>query len=180
MPLDVLHSQVDNIRAEAASTLASHSRQIDSVESDPHMNDEGKAAHKQQINEAAKASMTRLRQKENEAINMKVRDLEKVLDSKVGTTASDIIAFRDAQDRAERFDSHEDALKALERAIRTDDTVLAHAIFRRGIEANWRPVLAAFGNAYPDKQDLVGELAYLREAQTNTLARNMNYMWINR
>ena len=179
MPLDVLNSQVDTIRAEAARTQHTYSEQAKSVDSDSSLSNEGKAVQKRQINEAAKASLSRLRQKETEAINMKVRDLERVLDSKVGSTASDIIAFRDAQDRAERFENPEDATKALKRAIRTDDKVLAHAIFRRGIESNWRSVLAAFGNAYPDKQDLVGELAYLREAQTNTFGRGMHYMWLN-
>ena len=179
MPLDILNSQVDSIRSEAASALDSHSRQIKAIETDVSLSAEGKTERKRAVNESAKESMRRLRQKENDAINMKVRDLERVLDSKVGNTASDIIAFRDAQDRAERFENADDAVKALERAIRTDDTVLAHAIFRRGIDSNWRSVLASFGNSYPDKKDLVGELAYLREAQTNTFGRGMHYMWMN-
>jgi hypothetical protein len=180
MSLDTLNSQVDALRAEAASTLSAYSSQINAVESDSNLSTEGKTTQKRQINENAKAAMSALRAKETAAIDMKVRDIEKVLDSKVGSTASDIIAFRDAQDRAERFENGDDATKALERAIRTDDTVLAHAIFRRGIESNWRSVLGAFGKAYPDKQDLVAELAYLREAQTNTFGRGMHYMWMNR
>jgi hypothetical protein len=180
MSLDILTTQVDNLRAEAGRTLSAYAGQANAIEADSDLSPEGKTKQKQQINENAKAAMAALRQKESAAIDMKVRDIEKVLDSKVGSTASDIIAFRDAQDRAERFENGEDATKALERAIRTDDTVLAHAIFRRGIESNWRSVLAAFGKAYPDKQDLVGELAYLREAQTNTFARNMHYLWMNR
>ena len=178
MTVEILSSQVDSIRAEAARTSASYTSQARSIDADTSLSAEGKAAAKVEVNAAAKEQLRALRQKENDAINMKVRDLEKQLDSKMGSTASDIIAFRDAQDRAERFEKPEDAVRALERAIRTDDTALAHAIFRRGIESGWRDVIATFGNEYPDKKPIVGDLAYLREAQTNTLGRGMNYMWI--
>jgi hypothetical protein len=179
MTLDTLHTQIDSIRAEAASAQRTYGSQVQNVNSDTSLSAEGKAAQKQQISANAKAALSALRAKETAAIDMKVRDIEKVLDSKVGSTATDIIAFRDAQDRAERFENPEDATKALERALRTEDRVLAHAIFRRGIESNWRPVIAAFGNANPDKKDVVTELAYLRDAQNNTLGRAMHYMWMN-
>jgi len=177
--LDSLDAQVDTLRQEAATSSANFAREAKTITSNSNLSDEGKAAAKAEVNKQAKDHLRSLSRKETEAINMKVRDLERQLDAKAGSTASDIIAFRDAQDRAERFDQSEDAVKALERALRTEDNVLAHAIFRRGMEANWRDVLATFGNAYPEKKSIVSELTYLREAQRNTLARGMSYMWVN-
>lgn len=179
MSLDTLNTQVDGLRDEAKSTASAYSQQARNIDRDPNLSPEGKTAAKAEVNTAARESLRTLSRKETEAINMKVRDLEKQLDSKMGSTATDMIAFRDAQDRAEKFDNPDDAKRVLERAIRSEDTSLAHAIFRRAIDANWRDVIATFGSEYPDKKDIVGELAYLKDAQKSTLARGMHYMWMN-
>lgn len=180
MSLDTLNATVDSIREDAAATQKSYGQQVTEIQNDPHLSVEGRQAKLADVNAAAKDSLSALRSKESEAIDVKVRDIEKQIDAKAGWGAADIIAFRDAQDRAERLENADDALRVLERAIRTEDTVLAHAIFRRGIDAGYTNVITAFGDAYPDKKDIVGELAYLKEAQKNTFVRGMHYMWMNR
>lgn len=177
MSLDTLTAQVAGFRDEAKRAGDQYGRQAKNIDQDPNLSAEGKKAAKTEVNTAARESLKALARKEADAVDMKVRDIEKIIDSKMGNTATDIIAFRDAQDRAEKFDNADDAHRVLERAIRSEDTALAHAIFRRGIEAGWRNVVDTFGNEYPDKRDIVGDLAYLKEAQRSTLARNMNYMW---
>lgn len=178
MSLDYLNTQVDGYRAEADRVQSHWGKTVKEIDSDASLSAEGKKNEKAQWAESTRTKLKELRGKEEAAIDMKIRDLERQLDSKVGSTASDIIAFRDAQDRAERLDDKEEALRVLSRAIRNDDTTLAHAVFRRGLDANWREVTAMFGNEYPDKKTTVGDLAYLKAAKGNSFARSMPYMFM--
>ncbi len=179
MSVDALETQVKGFREEAKQVGSRFGQEAKAIDQNANLSDEGKKAAKAEVNSAARDSLRALSQKESDAINMKVRDLEKAIDSKMGNTATDIIAFRDAQDRAEKFDSPDEATRVLERAIRSEDTVLAHAIFRRAIDSDWRKVIDMFGNEYPDKKDIVNDLSYLKEAQRNTMGRTMQYAWFN-
>ncbi|MDQ1130244.1 hypothetical protein [Microbacterium sp. SORGH_AS_0888] len=49
----------------------------------------------------------------------------------------DIIAIRDAHDRAERITTSAEAERILERALRTNDTSLAYAVLHQAAERSW-------------------------------------------
>ncbi|KEP72893.1 hypothetical protein HR12_23490 [Microbacterium sp. SUBG005] len=63
----------------------------------------------------------------------------------------------------------------LKRALRNNDTSLAHAVFRRAIDAGWTTVTDAFIAEKPELSDVVRDLHNLKEIKQNSLVRTMNY-----
>ncbi|QHF19835.1 hypothetical protein GTU71_02480 [Rathayibacter sp. VKM Ac-2762] len=162
MALALLDSQVEGLRAKAASIQRSLGSRRSEIDRDGALSDQGKQEQKQQLSAVAKEQLTTLREQEKALVKGKIRELERDLDSMVGNTGSDVIAFRDAQDRAGRLEDQDHAKRILAQAMRNNDKSLASAIFRTGLEKNWYEVRDLFIEEHPMAATTVAELGQLQ------------------
>ena len=167
--------RLDAIRAEVASTQDRYRANADAVNANSNLSAEGKQAEIAQWRDLTKAKLDDLRRQEHQIVEEAITAREKLIDSKIGTSASDLIAFRDAQDRAERLDNDNEAQRVLERALRNDDTSLAGAVFRQALEKGWRTTIATLTTAKPELGDAVNDLTILSKFRSNTMRRAMAY-----
>ncbi|MDN4595906.1 hypothetical protein [Leifsonia virtsii] len=177
MSLDALDAQIDGLRADAKQIQAAAGRRAAEINNDTTLSDEGKRqAHEQRLaiaQERAKA----LRDKEIALVKDHIKSLETKLDAKVGYGTADLIAFRDAQERSERIEGAEQASRTMGLALRSNDRTLAHALFRRALEAGWTDAVRQFEQEYPESATAAREIEklqhFLHEAG---LARAVSYM----
>lgn len=175
MSLTYLDTQLDELRAEAKQLNDRFARTRAEIERDPNLSAEGKKIEIDQWRESTKASLNGLRDRELKLVDDKIGELERQLDAKVGHTSSDLIAFRDAQDRAEKLNNPEDAERVLARAIRTDDKSLAHAVFRRALDSRWGTVIKQFEQANPQLATVANDLNTLEQFRAPSIQRAMIY-----
>lgn len=176
MSLEVLESEITSLRAKAEQIRGAYTADARNIDQDTSLSDIGKRDAKTEVKEFHKTQTSTLRAREEELINTKIRLLEQSIEaSGNGVNTSDIIAFRDAHDRADRLENAQEALPALHRALRNQDTSLAHAIFRRAIEANWRSVTDAFTAEKPELKDVVRDLRDAHAFKENSFGRTMAY-----
>ena len=167
--------QLDAVRAEARSSYDSYYRAVESIKGDRSLSDEGKSEQIARWHSSTEAKVAGLRERELSIVNDAITAREKQIDAKMGNTSSDLIAFRDAQDRAERIDSADDAQRIIERALRTNDASLAGAVFRRSLEAGWKAPVDALKHAKPEVSEAVADLALFTRFRDNTLGRAAAY-----
>ncbi|WJL95881.1 hypothetical protein QSU92_01245 [Microbacterium sp. ET2] len=175
MSLDALEKQLDEIRDRAEREKNSHWGRIKQIDADAELSDEGKKAQRDRFAESARERLRALRAEEEARVDAKISELERRLDGATGTSSTDVIAFRDAQDRAERLDDADDAKRMLDRALRSNDKSLAFAIFRRALDANWRGLVADFTTAQPQVAGVAQDLEVLYRHRANTMARTLVY-----
>jgi len=175
MSIAQVDSQLDAIRAEAKQVQESHSRTIKEINGDRSLSDEGKQTETAQWKAATKERIDALRNKELAVVDAAIVDRERLIDSKMGNTASDIIAFRDAQDRADRIENADEAQRVLERALRTSDASLAGAVFRRSLSAGWKAPVETLTTARPELAEAVKDLRTFADFRDNKMARTLFY-----
>ncbi|MBN6192078.1 hypothetical protein JQN58_34920 [Aneurinibacillus sp. BA2021] len=169
-------TRIKALRDSNKAASSEHGRAIQNINSDPALSDQGK---KERIDELErdrdvqrKASIAA----EKEIIKNKISEIERRLDGYVGYTSDNIMAFRDAQDRAENISDAEKAATVMARALRTNDRTLAHAVFRRAVENRWEEARRAFANENPTVAQLVGDIQKLNALHENSFNRAVAYM----
>jgi len=177
MTLDALDAELDGLRAQAANIQRNVGHQRDAIQADPNLTEEGKKNAIVDVTAQAKTSATALRERELALIKGQIRTLETKLDGKVGYGTSDLIAFRDAQDRAERIDSKEAADRLMGLALRNNDRTLAHALFRKSMENGWTSVAGQFAAENPDAATAAKEIEILNHSlNEGGFQRALSYM----
>lgn len=168
--------QIKELRDSNNNANREHARVIDAINHDPSLSDHGK---KERI-DALEADRTTQRRssmdQEKQIIMNKIGELERRLDGFVGWSSENIMAFRDAQDRAENIDDPEKAATVMARAIRTRDTTLAHALYRRAVDQRWEDASRAFAADNPTVAQLVHDVKKLQELHDNSFRRAVSYM----
>ncbi|OBA60920.1 hypothetical protein A5647_12525 [Mycobacterium sp. 1100029.7] len=112
------------------------------------------------------AKLSDLRKKEKELITAKRQSLEKSLFGLSSVTSSDpgqIIAYRDAQDRAARLTQADEAGEVFAAAIRSEDKTLAAAILGRALEAGWSSIVAEYVKQNPSAKQQLDDLAKIHD-----------------
>lgn len=180
MSLESFETKVQSLRLKAENLTASYKSAVRSIDSDPNLSEAGRAAEREEMRATTRARLAELRADEEQLIEQNISERMVRIESRSGSTSTDIIAFRDAQDRADRVEKQADALPLIDRALRQKDTSLAHAIFRRGLESNWRQVTDRFTQDHPDLADAVRELRTLVTRKENTFDRTAAYAWLVR
>jgi len=175
MSIKYVDGQIDLIRAQASSVQVAHGRSIAAINSDPTLSPEGKRVQLAENGERVKAQLQDLKAKEMQLVDDEILRLERMLDAKAGSTSSDIIAFRDAQDRAERISDSDEATRILSRADRTGDMALAHAVFRRAIDSGWKSTVQAFAQANPDLAEAANDLTTWKRFREPDMNRALAY-----
>lgn len=180
MSLDYFKSEIEGLRAQGAALQKEHSTHVRNIDRDPNLSDAGKASARNDALASYKPRASALRAKEEALITSKINDLQRQLESRAGLTSTDIIAFRDAQDRADRVTDASEALTMIQRAMRQGDTSLAHALFRRANEARWGDVMKAFLAENPTLDSVIRQLDWVTEFEQNKFPRTMAYAILSR
>jgi hypothetical protein len=175
MALGYLATEIAAVREKARSYQDGYNSSINQINADATLSDEGKRIALDEERDRAKATMRAFRDSEEALIAEALLIRNRTLDDQVGYSSSDLIAFRDAQDRAERLEGAEEALRVMERALRTSDRSLAHAIFRRSIDARWSAVQAAFLEVNPGLADIASDLQGLDNYNQQSFQRTAFY-----
>lgn len=177
MSITLVDGQLDAVRAEAASAQSQFTATVSTIESDTKLSEQGKSEEIAQWREATKSTLDKLREKEHSILDGAILDREKQIDAKMGNTASDLIAFRDAQDRAERIESADEALRIIERAVRTNDSSLAGAVLRRSLSSGWATPVEMLTKAKPELADAVNDLKLFTRFRDDTFSRAVAYVF---
>ncbi|TDW50459.1 hypothetical protein EDF52_10320 [Curtobacterium sp. PhB42] len=177
MSLDALETQIESIREQAHSVQGSTAQRTREIEADINWSAEGKRQAIDDQRAVAGERLKELRDKELTLIKGHLRSLETKLDAKVGSGATDIIAFRDAQERAERIDDADTAARSIAQALRNNDKTLAHAVFRKSIQHGWTGAVNEFTAENPDSAEAARDISRLEEnLRSGGFVRAAHYM----
>jgi len=168
--------QIKALRDKAAGSSREHSRAVDEINNDPALSDQGKKERIADLETGRSANRKAWIAQEKEIITNKITALERRLDGYVGYSESNIIAFRDAQDRAEAVGDGERAATLMARALRSNDRTLAHALYRRAVENRWEDARQAFAAENPAVAGLVRDVHKLQALREASFNRAVAYM----
>lgn len=166
--------KIKQLRDTAKQASRTHSAELREIQQDPHLNEQGRTERTAEVEAAHKSQRRTGINTENEIIDNKITELERRLDGFVGYGSSDIIAYRDAQDRAEAVTDADRAVKLMERALRSNDRTLAHALFRAAVDNHWTEAQRAFARENPTVAALVNDVQKLH-ALRNQFGRGLAY-----
>ena len=176
MSLDYLEEEIDDYRAQATRLVDNYSQTQAEVAADPNLTEIGKREAIAPLHEEVTAKVSALRAREKEAVTRKREALEKSLFGISAGSSHDVVAYRDAQDRARQLRSVEDAQEAYTDALRSDDHVLAKAILSRALTYNWTAITNDYRSRNPSAGTAINDLAQLTKFEDNGLMQAMNYM----
>lgn len=162
MSFDQLQNKIQATRDASAAVTASFSASVDAVRSNVNLSPEGKQRKIAALYVDAQAKVGALSDSEKNAIATERTAVDRAL---FGTPASSdpsaMIAFRDAQDRAERIEDDTTALSVLNRTDITGDTELASAVLNQAVAMGWGNVIDTYAATHPGQAALVEELVAL-------------------
>lgn len=176
MSLDALEAQIEGLREQATRIQQSTQQEKKNIAADTTLSAEGKQHQTAEATSNARTRAAALRDKEVQLVKDRIRILETQLDAKAGSGATDLIAFRDAQERAARVEEKEDAARLMGLALRSNDRTLAHAIFRKSIDKGWRGVIQQFTDENPQSAEAARDIEILDQHLKNSWRRTMAYM----
>ena len=168
-------------RDEAVRLRKTYAAEQDRIRGDKRLSEAQRQRALARAYQSARARMNELKAQEAERLPRLQRQLERELfdHSAVSESwfdATDAISVRDAQDRAARLASPQEAMEAMRRAEDTDDVVLAGAVARRaamqaraswgGRARAWQQVADQYVEAM-DHGSIADELAEARAAQAD-------------
>jgi hypothetical protein len=170
MSLDYLDGKIDEVRARANSARGQLNTYKSEVRNDTRYSPE----HKQQLikeeTDRFRTLVGALEAEERKLVHDKIDSLHRSLASTVGSSSADVIAQRDAQERADRLTDENDGLRMLERAIHSDDKSLAYAVLRRGADSGWSRVIDRATEKYPLAGENIQDLDRLHHFLDNPAA----------
>lgn len=166
MSLDYFSKEIEGIRNEARTEISRFQRNRDEVKNDPNLSPQGRHEQLRDAHSYVTTAVAALQRKEEAAIARQIESTERSLTTRLGSSSSDILAMRDAEERADNLADREAAMKALARATRSDDRSLAHAIIRRASNEGWGDVVDKAAEAYPAAGEALRDLAALHRLNT--------------
>jgi hypothetical protein len=178
MSLDYLDQQMEAVRARATGLQRNLAAQRKSIEADTRLSPEGKKEQVLAMAADARAAMAKLRAEEDKLVTDKLASLERTVMGSVGSLPSDVISYRDAQDRAERIESSDEASRLMARALRSGDKTLASAIAHKALDSGYREAYNAFAAENPANAEAAKDLAALRkhlDSLNSSFERTMTY-----
>jgi hypothetical protein len=176
MSLAQLESQINDLRAQAGRIQSRWARTNDLLDADNTLSDTGKRAKLDDEHAQVSAKLSDLRKKEKELITAKRQSLEKSLFGLSSVTSSDpgqIIAYRDAQDRAARLTQVDEAGEAFRTAIRSNDKTLSAAILARALASGWNSIIAEYVKQNPSAKEQLDDLAKIHDY--DSFGANLSY-----
>lgn len=178
MSLTQFESQIDDLRAQAASIQKRSARTNDSIAADRALSDVGRQAKRDAERDRVRDQLRDLRKKETELIEAKKQTLEKRLFGLTSITSTDpaqVLLYRDAQDRAARLTQSDDTAQVFQAALRSDDKILAAAVLGRALDAGWTSIIDEYVAQNPSAGEDLKDLAKLRQYQS--FEATLAYAW---
>ncbi|WP_091226805.1 hypothetical protein [Microbacterium sp. 3J1] len=169
-------TRIKALRDTAKQSSQYHGRELDAISRDPNLSDQGKKERTADLEAHHKTQRHAAMAQEKQIINDKITTLERRLDGFVGYSSENVMAFRDAQDRAESIEDADKAATVMARALRTNDTTLAHAIYRRAVNNGWAEASRAFAAQNPTVAALVKDVRTLEKLRDAGFNRAVAYM----
>lgn len=164
MALDIVARKIETLRENASAEVNYYRRTRVNIEQDRNLSPEGKRAHILPLQDNLKTKLADMQAQEMKLLTDKMESLQSSLITKLGSSSSDIIAMRDAEERADRLENQEEAVRVIQRAVRSGDKSLAHAVLRRGMDSGWSDVVAIATEAYPDAAQIISDIAEVDRA----------------
>jgi hypothetical protein len=178
MSLAQLESQIEELRAQAASIQKRSARTRDSLANDNTLSDIGRQAKLDSERDRMRDQLRDLRKKETELIDAKKQAVEKGLFGLTSVTSSDpgqILLYRDSQDRAARLKQSDEAAQVFAAALRSGDKTLAAAVLGRALDAGWNSIVAEYVKQHPDAAEQLNDLAKL--GKYRSFEATIAYAW---
>lgn len=178
MSLAQLESQIDGLRAQAASIQKRWARTSDNLAKDANLSDVGRQAKRDAERDRMRDQLRELRKKEAEIVDAKKQALEKRLFGLSSVTSSDpgqVLLYRDSQDRAARLTQSDEAAKVFAAALRSDDKILAAAVLARALDAGWTSIVNEYVKQNPSAGEDLKDLAKLLRYQS--FEASIAYAW---
>lgn len=169
-------TKIQTLRETAKRASNDHGHDVAAINRDPNLSDHGKRERVAELEAQRKNQRKVSIEQEKQLIAEKITALERRLDGYVGYTSDNIMAFRDAQDRAESIGDGAKAAAVMARALRTNDTTLAHAVYRRAVENRWTEASNAFAAQNPTVAQLVKDVNKLERLRDASFNRTIAYM----
>jgi len=179
MAFEFLRSEIEALRKQADDARRGLEHTLRAIDGDERLTPAAREDDKRNATAQTREICKSLLQQEKQLIATRKDELSRRLDSSTGTTSADVIAFRDAQDRADRIEDRETAERILARAIRSGDTSLSHAIFQKALDSSWDGIVNQFSEAHPDSAQVAQDLSTLNAELTDgqsVFARTVAYM----
>lgn len=169
MSLVYLESQIADIRKRAEQVRNQYERAVRDVNNDTSLSDSGKRERISELHNAAKEKMQNLRQSETKLVEDYKQQLARELFGLSPATSSnpnEIIAYRDAQDRASRITSGDEAEQLLKTAELSDDKSLISAILARAFTEGWISIIDKYTADRPLAASKMRDLKQLQKYNT--------------
>lgn len=178
MSLDNLTSKVARIREQASRVQNGFQGEVDEIKRDTDLSEDGKRKQIKAAYDDAKEQLSALRAQEGELVDAKIESLQRSLFGLSAKSDSQILLYRDAQDRAARL-TEETAQEAFEQALMSDDKTLQTAIVARAVKELWAGgILEAYTKKHPVAGEYLADLEHLERyaARENAMHRGMHYL----
>lgn len=167
MTLDALNNEINGYRDKAVAEITRYRDLQNKLKNDQTLTPQGKYEVLADAHRLVTESVANIAKQEETAIATKAEALQRALVARIGTSGSDLVAMRDAEERADRLDDDKEAMRTIERAIRSDDRSLAHAVIRRANESGWADVVDKAAAAYPSAGEAIRDMAALQRYTTD-------------
>ncbi len=180
MSLATLDSQVEGLRKQAATIIERGRSFHATVTADRALTDIGKREKLDGERARIKTQLSDLKERERELVNSKRESIERQLfglSAAASTDPQQLIAFRDATERATKLGKDSAAAAALlASATRSGDQTLAAAIAAHALPLTeplgvvgpkgWRDIVNDYAEHYPSDGDKLTDLLALHKRQT--------------
>jgi hypothetical protein len=173
MSLDYLDQKLEAVRARASTVQGNLTATRRAINSDDSLSQTGKDEAVKAAVENARNTMTALRQEEDGLASDKRASLQRTVSGSVGSDSASIISYRDAQDRADKLESRDEANRLMNRALSSDDKSLASAVAQAAIAKGWNDVYEPYAAQNPTIAEAVKDLAQLNN-YFNDMIMTMN------
>lgn len=163
--MTALEREITSLRSQAATTMQNMQAQVDGVRADKNLSDVGKAEKIRAFYEKASVEVNTLQEREVTAINAKKTSANtRIFGNEQSFDPGSIVAYRDAQDRADRLADQNEAIRMYDRAVTGSDRQLERAILQRALSEGWQDIVSKHSENHPlDSASLteMAEAAYL-------------------
>lgn len=156
MALDALNTKINALRDEATAVRRDFSTEINALNANTSLSPSGKREYLDKIEPGMRAKLANLDADETRALEHARETLQRTV---MGSAAEgDVIAFRDAHDRAGRIDSEREARDEMTRALDVGDAALAKAILHASIGKGWSSAVDRYTVKHPDMKTTITDL----------------------
>ena len=176
MSLDALDAQIDGYRTQAKNLLDNYNQTQADVAADPNLTDAGKLEALKPLHDEISTKVSALRAEEKSAITRKREALEKTLFGIQAGNSSDIVSYRDAQDRATRILDPREAQTAYTNALRSDDTMLAKAILAQALTYGWTSITNDYRTRNPSAATALNDLNRIAQYENDGFMSLLHYI----